>query len=879
MILLKKNIALLSIGALLSCLAPVHIHAEENPSPKKNFIIEQSASGRKLYGSSYWTSSNIREWLNSDAKNVQFTNQPPTSAKIKNFSYDKESGFLHSFSKEEYDAIAITKHRVNVTGFDKKSGVHDGGDLKLPLLRYYNPSITFSQSGLVINHDKYYYKYENDKVFLLNVYEIYNYLQKRGTPLRKNISNEAKQKRNYYEDSIEWYTSSGGEDVGSEALITIDGITDASVRRRNANNSKGIVPAIHLKPEYKLNNGMMAKDLKIGDVLNFGIYNDVPIKWKVINKTEDGYPLLLSEEILDIKPFDTQGDESYAYSDTVNFNKEDVSVIDETYTPNENQKDVQPPIIELLNKELINQTQKGEFTLDFKVTDNESGLDYIQLPNGNKVKSSSFKYTVSENTEYLFIAKDKSGNHRYYTVPVGNINTPSKVLVKSSGNANGWTNKDVKVDISASNQVGLHTSYTQDYRSKYHPIWETYTTYKGKRIKVSGTVELLNATESVDKINAQIGYAYASNKEYDSEYSLVKTWVIPKVIPLKTLKEQGKQTFEFISTVPNDYHSNFEPYTGMNIDVYKKDYKIKWTDLKFELLDDDDFKINKIELPNGKDKLDSVYTDTLSKEGVYTYKVHDNRGMVTEKSIEVKIDKTSPTIEFEQSQTEWTNTDINIKVKTSDAQSGIDYTILPNESKVEKDIFDFKVYENGTYTFEVHDKAGNVTKKVLEIKNIDKEAPTFSTQENYIYENGKYDKTRRVITVIGKDNDSGMDSIQLPSGEWVKGDNATFTVSENGRYPFKLKDKAGNINSTSINITEIEKLSISGIQKIEYKLDGAETKGWTNYSEPFFVRKEGLTTITSRTYDKAGNVSKESTRMVKLDKTKPVNNQILIELK
>lgn len=80
-------------------------------------------------------------------------------------------------------------------------------------------------------------------------------------------------------------------------------------------------------------------------------------------------------------------------------------------------------------------------------------------------------------------------------------------------------------------------------------------------------------------------------------------------------------------------------------------------------MDDDDFKINKIELPNGKDILDSVYTDTLSKEGVYTYKVHDNRGMVTEKSIEVKIDKTSPTIDFEQSQTEWTNTDINIKVK------------------------------------------------------------------------------------------------------------------------------------------------------------------------------------------------------------------------
>lgn len=868
--------ALLSIGALLSCFVPTNIYAEENPSPVKNYLIEQSASGRKLYGSSYWTSSNIREWLNSDAKNVKFTNQPPTPEKIKNFSYDKESGFLNNFSKEEYDGIAVTKHRVNVTGFDKKSGVHDGGNLKLPLLRYYNPSITFSQSGLVMNRDKYYYKYENDKVFLLNIYEVYNYLQKRGIPLRKNISDMAKQKHNYYEDSIEWYTSSGGEDVGSEALLTIDGITEASVRRRNANNSKGIVPAIHLKPEFKLKNGQIAKELKIGDVVSLGSYNNQSIKWKVINKTEDGFPLLLSEEILDIKPFDTQGDESYAYSDTINFNKEDISVVDEKYTPNENQTDVQPPIIELLNRELINQTQKREFTLDFKVSDDKSGLDYVQLPNGNKVKSSSFKYTVSENTEYLFIAKDKAGNHRYYTVPVGNINSPSKVLVKSSGNVNGWTNKDVTVDISASNQVGLQTSYTQDFRSKYHPIWETYTTYKGKRIKVSGSVELLSASKPIDKINATIGYAYASNKEYDSEYSLEKTWVIPKTIPLKILKEEGKQTFEFISTVPNDYHSNFEPHTSMNIDVYTKDYKLKWTDLKFELLDDDDFKINKIELPSGKEVYDAKYTDTLSKEGVYTYKVHDNRGMVTEKSIEVKIDKTPPAIEFEQSQTEWTNKDINVKVKLADSQSGIDYTILPNGSKIEKDVFDFKVYENGLYLFEVHDKAGNVTKKSLEVKNIDKTPPDYKSW----FTDVKNEK-RKELHIEGRDESggSGVDKIQLPDGKWVVGNKADVIVEKNGLYPFRIKDEAGNEKEAWIKVSDMDTDESSGVKEIRYKLEGAQNQDWTIYSKPFWVKNEGVTKVISIAYDRAGNISKETTKTVKIDKTKPINNGILIELK
>gem|GEM_PF-6280589 len=105
-----------------------------------------------------------------------------------------------------------------------------------------------------------------------------------------------------------------------------------------------------------------------------------------------------------------------------------------------------------------------------------------------------------------------------------------------------------------------------------------------------------------------------------------------------------------------------------------------------------------------------------------------------------------------------------------------------------------------------------------------------------------------------------------------------INVYENGEYPFKLKDNAGNIKEITSKISDVEKVSISGIQKIEYKLDGAETKGWTNYTEPFFVKKEGLTTVTSRAYDKAGNVSDEKSKVVRLDKTKPTNNGILITL-
>jgi hypothetical protein len=47
------------------------------------------------------------------------------------------------------------------------------------------------------------------------------------------------------------------------------------------------------------------KGVYIGDYVVFGTYNNVPIRWRVVHKEDNGNPMLLSERILSLKSFDS----------------------------------------------------------------------------------------------------------------------------------------------------------------------------------------------------------------------------------------------------------------------------------------------------------------------------------------------------------------------------------------------------------------------------------------------------------------------------------------------------------------------------------------------------------------------------------------------
>lgn len=61
----------------------------------------------------------------------------------------------------------------------------------------------------------------------------------------------------------------------------------------------------------------------------------------------------------------------------------------------------------------------------------------------------------------------------------------------------------------------------------------------------------------------------------------------------------------------------------------------------------------------------------------------------------------------------------------------------------------------------------------------------------------------------------------------------------------------------------------SGIKEVLYKLEGATIQDWSTYTGEFDITNEGITTIKIKAYDKAGNISKEVSTDIKIDKTNP----------
>ena len=139
-----------------------------------NNIVLDGYIRQPNHGRNYWQSSNLREWLNSSEEKVNYTCNSPSKERLGNNAYDDEPGFLSEFTPEEQNAIAVTEHRVYIAQCD--ASVKDGGSGNTPWIYVPHESLIFSTPGLLENWDKYSYQKVKDKVYLLNIYELYTFV-------------------------------------------------------------------------------------------------------------------------------------------------------------------------------------------------------------------------------------------------------------------------------------------------------------------------------------------------------------------------------------------------------------------------------------------------------------------------------------------------------------------------------------------------------------------------------------------------------------------------------------------------------------------------------------------------------------------------------
>ena len=230
----------------------------------------------------------------------------------------------------------------------------------------------------------------------------------------------------------------------------------------------------------------------------------------------------------------------------------------------------------------------------------------------------------------------------------------------------------------------------------------------------------------------------------------------------------------------------------------------------------------------------------------------------------------------------WSNNDVTINVKSTD---NVGIVNIKNNGKAIKTTYDentktynanFIAKRSGSYSFEILNKYGLKTtcKTENEIK-IDKDIPRCVIS--------KQDKTNLSMNLLvtATDDTSPIKTVKI--GDSVLDSTNLYNVTKNGKYIAKVIDSAGNENTCSVDVTELDseqpKITVTGnssssltvtitdnVGVVGYKITTSPTtpteKEWTKVDSVASITQTFNNLSSSTTYyihaiDEAGNTSYE----------------------
>lgn len=181
-------------------------------------------------------------------------------------------------------------------------------------------------------------------------------------------------------------------------------------------------------------------------------------------------------------------------------------------------------------------------------------------------------------------------------------------------------------------------------------------------------------------------------------------------------------------------------------------------------------------------------TYAFSKNGSFIFQFKDEAGNIGTAKAEVNnIDKTPPTAVISYSTTKPTNDKVIAKLIPSEP------VIIMNNSGL-----DFREFnENGSFTFQFMDEAGNTGTAVATVTNIDKTLPTATI--SYSYENGYVKATLNPSKPVTVTNNNGA---------------LIYIFTKNGSFTFYFKDALGNTGSAVAQVSSVEPVIPANIVKV-----------------------------------------------------------------
>ncbi len=204
-------------------------------------------------GANYWAGSSLREWLNSGAECVTFTYNPPSKENLWNGlnAYANEPGFLSNFTESQLVLIQETENKSLLAQCDCE--LKEGGTEAFTL----QGSKDLSKS--VQNYDNAYYHTVTDKVFILDIKQLAEYVSANGFSQTKAPTEEAVARSEYKSPSLtaskdfNYWTRTPITTTADKCMrISSAGVSgDTSVDNRNL----GLVPAVIIASDFTASSG------------------------------------------------------------------------------------------------------------------------------------------------------------------------------------------------------------------------------------------------------------------------------------------------------------------------------------------------------------------------------------------------------------------------------------------------------------------------------------------------------------------------------------------------------------------------------------------------------------------------------------------------
>lgn len=391
--------------------------------------------------------------------------------------------------------------------------------------------------------------------------------------------------------------------------------------------------------------------------------------------------------------------------------------------------------------------------INIGVSDSESGVKLTQykLPNSNSWVqcTGSSSITATMNGVYTFMAVDNVGNAVEKTITVSNVDTTAPIVSAVPNNV--WGNT---VNITVSSSDSGSGIAKVEYQKPGESTWSTCTSNGNLVADKNGTYSF----RAIDNAGNISSVATASVTHIDT--------IIPTI--------SAVAGSDWCKTVPVTITAD-DQQSGL---------------AKIEYLP-----------PNGSwTSLGTTKSFDATVNGTYKLRATDNAGNVSgEISLVVdKVDDVKPTISIVKDKDGFTQS-LNLNISVSDnsqnlssirfkKDSGQWENINANTTKV--------ITQNGTYTVEATDAAGNVATESITINNVDTDAPIVNIDESTPW--GEVVELSFTVQDVDSNIKHTFDSQNCTLVGYK------IRVTQNGSYTMTSVDTAGNTTTTPFTVSKVD---------------------------------------------------------------------------